>query len=379
MAKKARLIYGSTYLEGEGSNFDLLWLIKMKLVDPHFLIEMGKDFQDRVLLASSLELTRARKEAKNCRVESSGKYLEEARATKKWAITVFLKRHGIKQVELHPLTPSKVMAELKKEGFLVTAGKEPWYPERLVRTSREIEWILETQKAVEQVMWTVRSRLVKAKIKRGVVVERQGPLTSEILRAFIEDELWKRGCGSIDTIVSSGKQTAQPHNLGSGPIRANAPIVFDIYPYSRRTGRFADMTRTFFKGKPSARALRMYTAVREAQKLGISLIRAGVDGQNVHTAIEKFFEGRGFKTDGVRGFGFTHSTGHSFNLWLHEAPSIGNSPCVLPEGSVVTVEPGLYYPHLGMGIRIEDMVWVGKRGCRNLTTFPKDLGTVIIP
>ncbi len=43
---------------------------------------------------------------------------------------------------------------------------------------------------------------------------------------------------------------------------------------------------------------------------------------------------------------------------------------VLEEGNVVTVEPGLYYARTG-GIRIEDVVVVEKKGCRNLTRYPK--------
>ena len=54
----------------------------------------------------------------------------------------------------------------------------------------------------------------------------------------------------------------------------------------------------------------------------------------------------------------------------HEPPRIGYGSEILEEGNVVTVEPGLYYERLG-GIRIEDVVVVKKKGCINLTRYPK--------
>jgi Xaa-Pro dipeptidase len=49
---------------------------------------------------------------------------------------------------------------------------------------------------------------------------------------------------------------------------------------------------------------------------------------------------------------------------------------VLEPGNVVTVEPGLYLPEEGIGLRIEDLVLVTEDGCERLTRFPKELLTV---
>jgi Xaa-Pro aminopeptidase len=70
-------------------------------------------------------------------------------------------------------------------------------------------------------------------------------------------------------------------------------------------------------------------------------------------------------------FGFIHTTGHGLGLDIHEPPRIGNEDIPLPEGAVVTVEPGLYYPDLG-GVRIEDDVVLTKDGLEVLSSFPKD-------
>jgi Xaa-Pro aminopeptidase len=71
--------------------------------------------------------------------------------------------------------------------------------------------------------------------------------------------------------------------------------------------------------------------------------------------------------------GFFHGTGHGLGLDIHEAPSFGlRSKNRLKAGNVVTVEPGLYYQGMG-GVRLEDVVFVTKTGCRNLVRIPKVL------
>ncbi|HXG31562.1 MAG TPA: M24 family metallopeptidase, partial [Thermodesulfobacteriota bacterium] len=126
------------------------------------------------------------------------------------------------------------------------------------------------------------------------------------------------------------------------------------------------------KGEPSKELDEMYKAVLDGQRLGMSLIKDGIKAKEVHGAIVEFFKKRGFETGSFDGRqqGFIHSTGHGLGLEIHEPPRLGFGDEVLTEGNVVTVEPGLYYERLG-GIRIEDVVFVKKDGCLNLTRFPK--------
>ena len=119
---------------------------------------------------------------------------------------------------------------------------------------------------------------------------------------------------------------------------------------------------------------------------GIRRIRAGVDGQEIYNWTLKNFDRYGFPTDFTKRpmEGFIHGVGHGVGIDIHEPPWINSSKCILEEGHVVTVEPGLYYQsardHIPAGgIRIEDMVLVTKDGCRNLTQFPKNLESMIIP
>ncbi|MPN50877.1 Aminopeptidase YpdF [bioreactor metagenome] len=73
-----------------------------------------------------------------------------------------------------------------------------------------------------------------------------------------------------------------------------------------------------------------------------------------------------------------HSLGHGVGLNIHEKPfssTFNPSPNdILAPGAVFTLEPGLYYPEKGMGVRIEDTLVAKADGSFEiLADFPKDL------
>jgi Xaa-Pro aminopeptidase len=166
-----------------------------------------------------------------------------------------------------------------------------------------------------------------------------------------------------------------PHNEGSGPIRAHSSIIMDIFPRSQRTGFFGDISRTVVRGTASERLKAAYRCVEEGQRIGFRRVRDGANAFDIHAEILQYFAGQGFPTGMVDGRmqGFFHGTGHGLGLDIHEAPGIGaRSRNILKAGHVVTVEPGLYYMGMG-GVRLEDVVFVTKTGCRNLVKIPKVL------
>jgi Xaa-Pro aminopeptidase len=115
----------------------------------------------------------------------------------------------------------------------------------------------------------------------------------------------------------------------------------------------------------------LVAAVRTAQQVALKTIRAGVNGRVVHNKIVELFSQRGFETKRTAqgSVGFFHGTGHGLGLEIHEPPRIsGAVDYVLKKNSVVTVEPGLYYPGLG-GCRIEDVVQITDRAPRMLSKF----------
>ncbi len=201
--------------------------------------------------------------------------------------------------------------------------------------------------------------------------------TSEEAHEIIDSVLEKYECESPEGhIVSSGRQSAEPHEKGSGVIKKAVPIVIDIYPRSKTTGYYADLSRTVCIGKPSARLQKMYDAVLKAQELAISMIKPKAKGVDIQNAVDALFNEKGYKTSGKgKEFkfaqGFVHSLGHGVGKKIHQKPRISRrSTDVLKVEDIITIEPALYYPGIG-GIRIEDMLIVTKNGSKNLTRFPK--------
>src|SRR4029077_6995015 len=180
------------------------------------------------------------------------------------------------------------------------------------------------------------------------------PLTSEKLYARAQFALGEKGFTCPDMIIASSPDNALPHYRGEGAIRANAPVIIDIFPTSRRTHYNGDLTRTVVVGDVNEEFRRMPAAGLQALDAGIETVAAGVRGKDPHIAVCEVLVDRGYGTtsngfegpDGVARM--NHSTGHGVGLDVHEAPAMRETTDYpLEEGDVVTVEPGLYL--LGLG------------------------------
>jgi Xaa-Pro aminopeptidase len=134
------------------------------------------------------------------------------------------------------------------------------------------------------------------------------------------------------------------------------------------------MTRTFLRGRATERQQALVHAVREAQRAALRRLHAGVNGRDVHQECVNVFARAGFATRHLKSgsVGFFHGTGHGLGLAVHELPRLsGSVDYRVPEGSVVTVEPGLYYPGLG-ACRIEDVALVTRGAPRLLSRYSYD-------
>jgi Xaa-Pro aminopeptidase len=207
---------------------------------------------------------------------------------------------------------------------------------------------------------------------RGILTKRGKTVTAEDVRRTIMRTLLDHSCLGKETIVACAEHSIDPHDVGSGPLRAHEPIVIDIFPQHTGHNYWGDLTRTVVKGSPSPALRRMYQAVRAAQSAALSRLRPGVRCRTVHNAAVRELERRGYETRRIDGkpAGFIHSTGHGLGLAIHEAPRLALSDVRLRRGHVVTVEPGLYYPGIG-GIRIEDTVVVTAQGWKYLVPCEK--------
>jgi len=341
--------------------------------DDFVYLETGKK---KTIYVDDLEFDRAKSEAQDCEVRNYSEYVSGVdRNTFGSVLINILKDSKIKIVQVPGNFKIKYAKILIENGIEIDV-KEPFFIEREIKTVDEIEKITEVQRINEKAMKQAMNVIKKSKIRKDGKLSYQNKiLTSEYIKEIINIEFLKNDCYSESNIVSCGVDSAQPHNLGKGPILANQLIIIDIFPKSKTQRYFADMTRTVVKGNATDEMKKMYDAVLKVQKMALGEIKADARPDLIHKKVEEYFEKAGFKTEEKDGKmnGFFHGTGHGVGLNIHELPNIGNgNKKLLKVGNVVTVEPGLYYPEIG-GVRIEDLVVVTENGCQNLTKFPKFL------
>jgi len=217
-----------------------------------------------------------------------------------------------------------------------------------------------------------------------VLLQEDGtPLTigrvHEEINRFIAEEHLEDPEGFIFSI---GRDAGVPHSKGrpEDVIALGKTIVFDIFPREAGGGYFFDLTRTFCLGHAPPEVEDAYQDVKECVEMLIDAYEVGEEARRYQQMTCQFFEERGHPTigsDSKAEEGYVHSVGHGLGLAVHEEPRFSDVPTntdVLQPGHVFTCEPGLYYPDLGFGIRIEDVIWIDDDGAvNNLTDFPKDL------
>jgi Xaa-Pro aminopeptidase len=168
------------------------------------------------------------------------------------------------------------------------------------------------------------------------------------------------------SIVASGPRAALPHARSS--TRTLESGDFLLMDFGAEVGGYcSDLTRTVVMGRASEEQREVYETVRGANERAARGVRAGMTGRDADAIARHYIERAGF------GELFGHSLGHGIGLEVHEAPRLARTADgALPEGAVVTIEPGIYRPGWG-GVRIEDDVVLGAEGPHILTEFPREL------
>jgi len=186
-----------------------------------------------------------------------------------------------------------------------------------------------------------------------------------------------KGC-----IFAIGRDAGIPHSAGTHEdfIRLGKTIIFDIYPQERGGGYFFDFTRTWCLGYAPEAETSMYEDVKAVYQTIMEEMIMDEPAINFQDRTCELFEAQGHRTirqDSQLESGYVHSLGHGLGLDVHERPWFsrrGSESDMLDAGSVVTIEPGLYYPEKGMGCRLEDSVWVRPDGKMEiLADYPYDL------
>lgn len=348
---------------------DMRYLTQFVTSDPFVYIK--KVNENGIIIISQMETGRASRESTASVMTRTQAGLPDILKTEKdpWKSTAKMIAGQVGKKVLVPPNFPVALANSLGEFCTVAVDSGTVASMRETKNREEIKAMKHVQKITETAMGVAVSLIRHSTAKKGILYSDGKPLTSEMIKFSMHSFLLEHGCNAVDTIVSCGEDTAIPHMTGTGPLHADEPIVIDLFPCEEKTGFFADMTRTVVKGEPSPEIRDMYAALREAKQLGISEVKAGVSGAAVYQAVVDFFKERGYESD-TRGF--VHNLGHGVGFQIHEQPTVGPAGKELKAGSVITIEPGLYYPGIG-GVRLEDIGEVTKKGFNNFTKFPEDL------
>jgi Xaa-Pro aminopeptidase len=336
------------------------------------------------ILPRGLEYARAKKEARAGTIHRSSEFDQEEKreeyGPQEARIRVFadmLAAHDVESVAVPPRFPLRIADGLREQGVEVTADETGIITKiRATKTDQEVDHIRAAQRANEAAMARAEELIAGADVDdEGRLVHDGELLTSEFVTQEIEMTLLRHGCGLDETIVACGEDAADPHDRGSGPLRAGKSIIIDIFPQDKKTKYHADMTRTFCHGEPSETIREWYDLTQKAKEAALDAVEAGVDADEVHGAACDVYEDAGLPTlraDPTAETGFIHSTGHGLGLDVHELPSVAERGGTLEAGHVITIEPGLYDPEVG-GVRIEDFVVVTEDGHENLADYEEQL------
>jgi len=268
---------------------------------------------------------------------------------------------------------------LRENGIELRADEELFDERRRSKSEAEIAGMRRAQKAAEAGMQAAADMLRASEPGDGGLVLEGEPLTVERMKVVMSQAFMDHGATSDDFIVAWGEQGARGHDMGSGQIPPDSPVVIDLFPKDKESACYADMTRTFVVGEPDEEIVEWHRLVKEAVDRTIDPIKPGVTGLELFEIACDIFEEAGQKTQRTKepgkplDEGFFHSLGHGVGLEVHEAPYLGllgDKPFVA--GDVVTIEPGLYRQGYG-GVRLEDLVLVTDDGAEVLTSFPYDL------
>jgi Xaa-Pro aminopeptidase len=357
---------------------NMLYAVGLFVADP--FIYFRHDAKPHIVV-SDLEIGRAKRKVRHCRVISFTQCLERlGRKSKRPSLAaiinlLFRERH-LRKVFVPANFPHGLARELRNYKIKVRIKKDGLFPQREFKSADELKKISGALIMAEVGLAEGIQALKASKIGRDGKLQYHGvPLTSEKLRAVIDIAILQAGGVAARTIVAGGSQACDPHEQGHGPLRAHETIILDVFPRSQKTGYFGDITRTVVRGRASDAVRCLYETVARAQEVAFAKLLPKTRALEVHAAVQKYFDDQGYKTGrkDSRMHGFFHGTGHGLGLDVREAPSLTpHSHDILAVGQVVTVEPGLYYPGIG-GVRLADVATVTPQGARNLTKFEKSL------
>jgi Xaa-Pro aminopeptidase len=225
---------------------------------------------------------------------------------------------------------------------------------RAVKSREDLDGMIEAQRIAEKAFGEILPLISENVTERELAAE----LVYRMMKNGADDK-------SFDPIVVSGVRSSMPHGVPTDARIGRGFLTIDFG--ARKNGWCSDTTRTLCVGRPDGDMVRIYETVLRAQLAGIAAAKAGVRGSEIDGAARRVIRDAGY------GEYFGHGFGHGLGLEVHEAPNAAPaSEKEIPEGAVVSAEPGIYIPGR-YGVRIEDVVHIRQDGCENITNLPKKL------
>ena len=215
--------------------------------------------------------------------------------------------------------------------------------------------------------------------KRVLKYMKPGVWEHELEAEFMHEFLMNRSRGFAYTpIIAAGNNANVLHYIENNEECHDGDLV--LFDVGAEYGNYTcDVTRCFpVNGKFSARQAEIYNAVLRVHEGAISMLRPGIMLDDYHKKVGDLMTDELLKLgliskDDVANEDlawpaykkyFMHGTSHYLGLDVHD---YGLWTIPVEEGMVFTVEPGIYIPEEGLGIRIEDDIVVTKEGYENLT------------
>lgn len=203
------------------------------------------------------------------------------------------------------------------------------------------------------------------------------------IAATMSETYFDMGCErhAYAPIVGSGPNAAILHySKNSRRMDAGELVLMDV---AAECSMYAsDITRTVpVNGKFTPRQREIYEVVLGAQKAAIAAIKPGVMLGNrttkngLHQIAMDYINSHGKDLHGKPlGQYFIHSLGHHVGLEVHDATDPSQP---LRAGMIITMEPGIYIPEEGIGVRIEDVVLVTEDGAKLLSAaLPREVNEI---
>ena len=252
------------------------------------------------------------------------------------------------------------------------------------KDAAEVERIRRMGKITVEVVAETADFLTSHASRDSVLVKANGqPLTIADVKSQIRLWLAERDAESPEGVIFAiGRDAGIPHSSGNPKdlLRLGQTIVYDIFPCEAGGGYYYDFTRTWCLGYASDEAHALYDDVLSVYRQVIGKLKTNTPCHDYQMQTCELFEAQGHPTIKNRPQtqeGYVHSLGHGLGLHVHENPRFGmlaTEADRLEPGVVVTYEPGLYYPERGIGVRLEDTLWVRPDGeIEVMVEYPMDL------